>query len=213
MPVSARRQRSKMLVIIDYGVGNVRSVTNAFRHIGADIAVSCKPEEIQKAAGLILPGVGASGYAMQKVAPLADLICRQARSGKPLLGICLGYQILFDESREMGTHKCLGLIGGKVIPIPPGRTIPHMGWNFVEPAIGMRLFEGMEQGRHFAFANSFYAAVDDDAAKVATTEYEGVTLTAAVEKGNIFGMQFHPEKSGADGLNMLRNFVRICGAA
>jgi glutamine amidotransferase len=200
-----------MLVIIDYGVGNVRSVTNAFRHIGADIAVSCKPEEIQKAAGLILPGVGASGYAMQKVAPLADLICQQAQSGKPLLGICLGYQILFDESYEMGTHKCLGLIGGKVVPIPPGRTVPHMGWNFVEPAKGMRLFEGMEQGKHFAFANSFYAEVEDDDAKVATTEYEGVTLSAAVEKDNIFGMQFHPEKSGADGLNMLRNFVRICG--
>jgi imidazole glycerol-phosphate synthase subunit HisH len=199
-----------MLVIIDYGVGNVRSVTNAFRHIGADIVVSCDPRTIQNARGLILPGVGASGYAMQKIAPLADLICAQARLGKPLLGICLGYQILFDQSHEMGTHKCLGLIGGKVIPIPPGRTIPHMGWNLVEPAEGMRLFEGMEKGRHFAFANSFYAQAEDPKAKVATCEYEGVTLSAAVEKGNIFGTQFHPEKSGNDGLNMLRNFVRIC---
>jgi glutamine amidotransferase len=201
-----------MLVIIDYGVGNVRSVANAFRYIGADITVSCDPEAIRKASGLILPGVGASGYAMQKVAPLADLICQQAQSGKPLLGICLGYQILFDESHEMGTYKCLGLIGGKVVPIPPGRTIPHMGWNFVEPAQGMRMFEGMEQGRHFAFANSFSAEVRDKAAKVAMTEYEGVMLAAAVEKGNIFGTQFHPEKSGDDGLNMLRNFIRICGA-
>jgi len=202
-----------MLVIIDYGVGNVRSVTNAFRHIGADITVSCDLKVIQKAKGLILPGVGASGYAMQKVAPLAKLICQEARAGKPLLGICLGYQILFDESHEMGTYKCLGLIGGKVIPIPPGRTIPHMGWNFVEPAGGMRLFAGMEKGKHFAFANSFYAEVQDADAKVATTEYEGVTLTAAVEKGNIFGTQFHPEKSGNDGLNLLRNFVRICGVS
>jgi len=200
-----------MLVIIDYGVGNVRSVTNAFRHIGADIVVSCDPKTIQNAAGLILPGVGASGYAMQKVAPLADLICRQARAGKPLLGICLGYQILFDVSYEMGTYPCLGLIGGKVVPIPEGRTIPHMGWNFVEPAEGMQLFSGMEKGKHFAFANSFYAQVEDAKARVAATEYEGVTLTAAVEKGNIFGTQFHPEKSGSDGLNMLRNFVRICG--
>jgi glutamine amidotransferase len=110
----------------------------------------------------------------------------------------------------MGTHTCLGLIGGKVIAIPPGRTIPHMGWNKVIPAAGMRLFSGMEQGRHFAFANSFYAEVEDKTAKVATCEYEGVTLTAAVEKGNIFGTQFHPEKSGNDGLNMLGNFVRIC---
>jgi glutamine amidotransferase len=202
-----------MLVIIDYGVGNVRSVTNAFRHIGADIVVSCDPVTIGNARGLILPGVGASGYAMQKIAPMAELICQQARSGKPLLGICLGYQILFDESREMGTHKCLGLVGGKVIPIPPGRTIPHMGWNRVEPADGMRLFSGMEQGRHFAFANSFYCQIEDADAKAATCEYEGITLTAAVEKGNVFGTQFHPEKSGGDGLNMLRTFVRICGAA
>ena len=199
-----------MLVIIDYGVGNVRSVTNAFRHIGADIIVSCDPQKIKDAGGLILPGVGASGYAMQKVAPLADLICQQAKSGKPLLGICLGYQILFDQSFEMGTHKCLGLVGGKVIPIPPGRTIPHMGWNLVEPAEGMRLFGGMEKGKHFAFANSFYAQVEDKDAKVAACQYEGVTLTAAVEKDNIFGTQFHPEKSGNDGLNMLRMFVRIC---
>jgi glutamine amidotransferase len=199
-----------MLVIIDYGVGNVRSVTNAFRYIGADIIVSCDPQKIKDARGLILPGVGASGYAMQKVAPLAELLCQQAHSGKPFLGICLGYQIMFDESYEMGTHKCLGLIGGKVVAIPPGRTIPHMGWNKVQPSTGMRLFAGMEQGKHFAFANSFYVQVEDADAKIATCEYEGVTLTAAVEKGNIFGTQFHPEKSGHDGLNMLRNFVQIC---
>lgn len=200
-----------MLVIIDYGVGNVRSVTNAFRHIGADISVSCSPDDIRNAKGLILPGVGASGYAMEKIAPIAELICGQVRSGKPLLGICLGYQILFDESLELGRYQCLGLIGGAVVPIPPGRTIPHMGWNLVEPAVGMRLFGGMEMGRHFAFAHSFYADVRDAKAKVATTEYEGISLTAAVEKDNIFGVQFHPEKSGRDGLNVLGNFIRICG--
>lgn len=199
-----------MLVIIDYGVGNVRSVTNAFRHIGADIVVSCRTKDIEQASGLILPGVGASGYAMERVAPIAELICRQARIGKPLLGICLGYQILFEMSYELGEYRCLGLIGGSVIPIPAGRTIPHMGWNKVIPAAGMRLFAGMEQGKHFAFAHSFYAKVEDAAASVATTEYEGLSLTAAVEKGNIFGVQFHPEKSGNDGLAVLRNFVRIC---
>lgn len=200
-----------MLVIIDYGVGNVRSVTNAFRYIGTDIIVSCSPDDIRNAKGLILPGVGASGYAMEKIAPIADLICSQARSGKPLLGICLGYQILFEESLELGRYKCLGLIGGAVVPIPAGRTIPHMGWNFVEPAVGMRLFEGMQHGKHFAFAHSFYADVRDNKAKVAVTEYEGINLTAAVEKDNIFGVQFHPEKSGNDGLNVLRNFIRVCG--
>jgi len=200
-----------MLVIIDYGVGNVRSVINAFQYIGANITVSCRPGEIKQAKGLILPGVGASGYAMEKLAPIAELIKEQARSGKPLLGICLGFQLLFEESYEMGTHRCLGLVGGKVIPIPQGRTIPHMGWNYVNIPSQMLLMAGMGQGRHFAFAHSYYAEVQDNAAISAQTEYEGISLTAAVEKGKIFGCQFHPEKSGPDGLNVLRNFVKICG--
>lgn len=200
-----------MLVIIDYGVGNVRSVTNAFRYIGSDITVSCDPAVIARADGLILPGVGASGYAMQKVAPIADVIKREAADGKPLLGICVGFQLLFEESHEMGTHQCLGLIKGKVVPIPTdlGLTIPHMGWNYVTFAAKMRLFDGMGEGRHFAFANSFYAEMDDAKTKAATTEY-GVSITAAVEKGNIYGCQFHPEKSAADGLQLLKNFVKIC---
>ena len=200
-----------MLVIIDYGVGNVQSVTNAFRYIGSDITVSCDPAVIRKARGLILPGVGASGYAMQKVAPVADVIKEQTAAGKPLLGICVGYQLLFEESHEMGTHQCLGLVKGKVIPIPTdmGLTIPHMGWNYVQFADGMRLFDGLGAGRHFAFANSFYAKIDDPNARAATTEY-GIPITGAVEKGNIYGTQFHPEKSAADGLHVLKNFVKIC---
>lgn len=200
-----------MLVIIDYGVGNVRSVTNAFRYIGSDITVSCDPAVIAKAHGLILPGVGASGYAMEKVAPIADVIKQEALSGKPLLGICVGFQLLFDESHEMGTHPCLGLIGGKVIPIPTDMdlTIPHMGWNYVTFDAGMKLFDTLGDGRHFAFANSFYAQVDDPDAKLATTEY-GISITGAVEKGNIYGTQFHPEKSANDGLQVLKNFVAIC---
>jgi glutamine amidotransferase len=200
-----------MLVIIDYGVGNVQSVTNAFRYIGSDVTVSCDPEVICKAAGLILPGVGASGYAMQKVAPIADVIKNEAAAGKPLLGICVGFQLLFEESYEMGTHTCLGLIQGKVVPIPTDMdlTIPHMGWNYVQFAAGMRLFDGLGDGKHFAFANSFYAQVTDPDARAATTEY-GIQVTGAVEKGNIFGTQFHPEKSAADGLQVLKNFVNIC---
>lgn len=200
-----------MLVIIDYGVGNVRSVTNAFRYIGSDITVSCDPAVIAKADGLILPGVGASGYAMEKVAPIADVIKQEALAGKPLLGICVGFQLLFDESHEMGTHQCLGLIGGKVVPIPTDMdlTIPHMGWNYVTFDTGMKLFDTLGDGKHFAFANSFYAQVNDPDAKVATTEY-GITITGAVEKGNIYGTQFHPEKSSNDGLQVLKNFVAIC---
>jgi glutamine amidotransferase len=200
-----------MLVIIDYGVGNVRSVINAFRYIGSDITVSCEPEVICRASGLILPGVGASGYAMQKVAPIAEVIKEQALAGKPLLGICVGYQILFEESHEMGIHRCLGLIGGRVVPIPQnlGLTIPHMGWNYVQIPEGMALLEPMRPGRHFAFAHSFYAEISDPDTLIATTHY-GVEIPAAVQKKNIFGCQFHPEKSAADGLRFLENFVRFC---
>jgi len=198
-----------MLVIIDYEVGNVRSVINAFTHIGSDIKVSCDPADIEAADGLILPGVGASGYAMEKLADIADLIRQQASAGKPLLGICLGFQLLFDESHELGLTKCLGLIKGKVIPIPPGRTIPHMGWNYVELP-KHKLFDGLHPGKHFAFAHSYYAQVNDDDAAVAYTDYEGVKIAAAIAKGNIFGCQFHPEKSSKDGLKLLKNFEQIC---
>lgn len=198
-----------MIVIIDYGVGNVRSVTNAMRHIGSEVKVSCEIDDINNADGIILPGVGACGYAMKKLGSLADVICDLAKSGTPLLGICLGYQILFDESREYGIQKCLGLISGKVIPIPSGRTIPHMGWNYVKFAENMDLFSGLGEGKHFAFAHSYYADITDSAAIVAYTDYD-MDISASVQKGNIFGCQFHPEKSGTDGLNVLRNFEKYC---
>ena len=198
-----------MIVVIDYGVGNVKSVTNAVKYVGCDVKVSCRVEDIENADGIILPGVGACGYAMQALGGLADTIRQIASAGKPLLGICLGYQLLFDESHEHGIHKGLGLISGKVIPIPPGRTIPHMGWNLVEFAEDMPLFEGLGDGRHFAFAHSYYADITDPDAVVAYTEY-GMPIPASVQKGNVYGCHFHPEKSGKDGLQVLKNFENIC---
>ena len=198
-----------MIVVIDYGVGNVRSVTNAVSYIGCDVKVSCRPDDIDKSHGIILPGVGACGYAVKALAPIADAIRQAALSGKPLLGICLGFQLLFDESYEHGTHRCLGLIAGKVIPIPPGRTIPHMGWNLVRLPGSMDLFASLGPEKHFAFAHSYYADVTDPQAIVAYTDY-GMDIAAAVEKKNIFGCQFHPEKSGPDGLDVLKNFRSIC---
>jgi glutamine amidotransferase len=198
-----------MIVVMDYGVGNVKSVTNAVKYIGCDVKVSCEPEDLIAADGIILPGVGACGYAMEALGDLADNIREIAASGKPLLGVCVGYQLLFDESHEHGTHKGLGLISGKVIPIPPGRTIPHMGWNLVEFAKEMPLFEGLGDARHFAFAHSYYADITDPDATVAYTEY-GMQIPASVQKGNIYGCQFHPEKSGKDGLQVLKNFENIC---
>jgi len=198
-----------MIVVIDYNVGNVKSVCNAFRHIGCDVKLSCEPEDIEGAAGLVLPGVAAFGYAVSTLGPLAKLIKQTASTGRPLLGICVGYQMLFDRSNEYGRHSGLGLVSGNVIPIPPGRVIPHTGWNLVKLPEDMELFTGLGRERHFYFAHSFYAEVTDHKAKIAYTDY-GFDLPASVQKANIYGTQFHPEKSGKTGLKVLQNFYEIC---
>jgi glutamine amidotransferase len=198
-----------VIVVIDYNVGNVKSVCNALRHIGCEAELSCSAASISKASGLVLPGVAAFGYAVSALGAAAELIKAAALDGKPLLGICVGYQMLFEKSFEYGEHKGLGLISGKVIPIPPGRTIPHMGWNLVNLPQDMELFNGLGTAKHFYFAHSFCAEVADSRAKVTFTDY-GFDLTAAVQKANIYGVQFHPEKSGKTGLSVLRNFAELC---
>jgi len=197
-----------MIVVIDYNVGNVKSVCNAFHHIGCEAKLSRDAKQIERATGLVLPGVAAFGFAVSALGNLAEVVKRAALNGKPTLGICVGYQMLFDESCEYGTHTGLGLISGKVVPIPAGRVIPHMGWNSVEPPGDMDLFAGFDDAKHFYFAHSFYADVTDEQAKVAYTDY-GFTLSAAVQKANIYGTQFHPEKSGPQGLKILENFAEI----
>jgi len=198
-----------MMVVIDYNVGNVRSVCNAFRHIGCEVALSKETQTIKGAAGIVLPGVAAFGYAISQLAELAELIKKIALGGKPLLGICVGYQMLFDQSSEYGQHNGLGLIAGDVVPIPAGRTIPHMGWNQVKLPEDMDLFAGLGKEKNFYFAHSYYADVTDPQAKVAYADY-GFSLAAAVQKANIYGVQFHPEKSGKSGLKVLKNFAEIC---
>ena len=219
-----------MIVVIDYNVGNVKSVCNAFRYIGCEVTLSNEPEKIEGAAGIVLPGVAAFGYAIGELGTVSELIKKVALSGKPLLGICVGYQMLFDHSSEYGQHKGLGLVSGDVIPIPAGRTIPHMGWNQVKlvarPSLRLRsgqarlclhgleahatidLFAGLGKEKNFYFAHSFYADVTDRQAKVAYADY-GFSLAAAVQKANIYGVQFHPEKSGKTGLKVLKNFAEI----
>jgi len=198
-----------MIVVIDYSVGNVKSVCNAFRHIGCEVELSRDPLKIAKATGLVLPGVAAFGYAMEALGSAAEPVKQAAAAGKPVLGICVGHQMLFDQSCEYGTHKGLGLVHGNVVPIPPGQTVPHMGWNLVELPEDMNLFADLRPAKHFYFAHSYHAQVSDGQVKVAYTDY-GAPLTASVQKGNIYGVQFHPEKSGNQGLQVLKNFYAIC---
>ena len=198
-----------MIVVIDYNVGNIRSVCNAFRYIGCEVKLSREFEDINTASGLVLPGVAAFGYAVSALGALDKQIKEIALGGKPLLGICVGYQRLFEISTEHGEHKGLGLIQGSVIPIPPGRKVPHMGWNSVRIPEDMDLLAGLGKQKNFYFAHSYYADVSDSDARTAYTDY-GFDLPASVQKANIYGTQFHPEKSGQAGLKILRNFAQIC---
>lgn len=198
-----------MIVVIDYNVGNIRSVCNAFRYIGCEVKLSREFEDINTASGLVLPGVAAFGYAVSALGALDKQIKEIALSGKPLLGICVGYQMLFEISTEHGEHKGLGLIQGSVIPIPPGRKVPHMGWNSVRIPEDMDLLAGLGKQKNFYFAHSYYADVSDSDARTAYTDY-GFDLPASVQKANIYGTQFHPEKSGQAGFKILRNFAQIC---
>ena len=201
-----------MIGIIDYGVGNLFSLRSSFAAIGAEAFVSGDPAELSKADRLILPGVGAFGDAARKLrdSGLDVFVKEQAACGKPLMGICLGMQLLFEKSYEYGEHEGLGLLKGQVVgmsgKLPADLKIPHMGWNalhIVKP--DSKLFAATQEGEHVYFVHSFYADGCEDSL-AATSEY-GIPITAAVEKGNIFGCQFHPEKSGTVGLGILRSFV------
>ena len=202
-----------MVGIIDYGVGNLFSLRSSFAAIGAEAFVSGDPEELAKADRLVLPGVGAFEDAAKKLkeSGLEEFVLRQAREGKPLLGICLGMQLLFEESHEYGVHKGLGILPGKVVAmgekLPNELKVPHMGWNKLEVK-GGRLLANVD-GEHVYFVHSFHAEGCGEAIS-ATAEY-GIPVTAAAERGNVFGCQFHPEKSGTVGLQILRNFCEMEG--
>ena len=201
-----------MVGIIDYGVGNLFSLRSSFRAIGEEAFVSGDPAELMKADRLVLPGVGAFEDAAKKLrdSGLDGFVRQQAAAGKPLLGICLGMQMLFEKSYEYGEHEGLGLLKGSVVPmegkLPQELKIPHMGWNALEVKQG-RLLKEME-GQYVYFVHSFFAEGCEDSLS-ALAEY-GIPITAAVEKGNIFGCQFHPEKSGNVGLAILRAFCEVC---
>ena len=202
-----------MVGIIDYGVGNLFSLEASFRRIGAQVLLSNDPEKLNACDRLVLPGVGAFEDAAKKLheSGLGVYLKQQAASGKPILGICLGMQLLFEKSFEYGEHKGLGLLSGSVVPmagvIPQDLKIPHMGWNQLIFTKNSRLFVHISNGDYVYFVHSYYASDCPDSVS-SVAEY-GKKLTASVEKDNIFGCQFHPEKSGSVGLNILKAFCEV----
>lgn len=202
-----------MIAIIDYGVGNLFSLKSSLKAIGQDALVTRDKDKIRSAEHVILPGVGAFGDAVEKLQELEllDFVKEQAATGKPFLGICLGMQLLFDRSEEYGSHQGLGLVKGDVLPlagrIPENLDIPHMGWNALHFVKECPLFQGLNEGTYVYFVHS-YAAFHCDADLAATAEY-GIPVTAAVQHENVFGTQFHPEKSGEAGLRILKNFASL----
>ena len=205
-----------MIAIIDYGVGNLFSLYSSLKFIGAEAVKTSSPEEIKKADKIILPGVGAFGDAADKLrlSGLDKIIRCEADSGKDIMGICLGMQLLFEKSYEYGEHDGLGLLPGKVVPIegyiPANLKIPHIGWNRLIFKQKNKLFRYISEGDCVYFVHSYYAASCDKYV-IASAEY-GKELPAAVAKENIMGCQFHPEKSGEVGLNILRAFCDIKGS-
>ena len=202
-----------MVAIIDYGVGNLFSLKSSLAEIGAEAVVTADESVIAAADRIILPGVGAFEDAAAKLrdSGMADVVRREAAAGKPMLGICLGMQLMFDKGFEYGEHEGLGLIHGNVRPIsdviPEGYKIPHIGWNALHFKQESPLFKYIKEGDYVYFVHSYYAA-DCDPAVLATTDY-GAELTASAVNGNVYGCQFHPEKSGTIGLNILRAFMEI----
>jgi len=202
-----------MIAIVDYGVGNIYSLGSSLKYIGADSVITSDEAVIRRADRILLPGVGAFSDAAAKLRAtgLDKVVCEEARAGKPLIGICLGMQMLLERSFEYGEHEGLGLIEGSVRPIsdviPAGLKIPHIGWNALKFTGDKNpIFKYVNEGECVYFVHSYYAA---ECPKVIATSEYGADLTAAVASGNVYGMQFHPEKSGEVGLNILRGFIEI----
>jgi glutamine amidotransferase len=201
---------SEPLIVVDYGSGNLRSVETALRFLGAEFRISDSPEEVLAARRLIVPGVGDARAAMEELSAsgLGQAIEAFWRGGRPLLGICLGCQIIFDLSEERGT-ACLGLLPGRVerFSFEGGRKVPHMGWNRVYQARSHPLFAGLADGAFFYFVHSYYPIPKDERVVIGECEY-GLHFAAAVARDNLVACQFHPEKSGSNGLSLLKNFLR-----
>ena len=202
-----------MIAVLDYGIGNLRSAEKALQHLGVDAALTTDPAVARQAAGVVLPGVGAFGRCMEQLreSGLEPVVHEAVEAGKPFLGICIGMQMLFDASEEAPGVKGLGIIPGEVRKLTvTTERLPHMGWNTVEIRTGSMLFDGIDDGSWLYFVHSYAPVPDDEAVIAATTEYGG-SVVAAVEQNSLWATQFHPEKSAANGLRLLKNFADACG--
>ncbi|MEF8900970.1 MAG: imidazole glycerol phosphate synthase subunit HisH [Halovenus sp.] len=213
--MTATEQTAADIAVVDYGLGNLRSVTRGLERAGAAVDISADPAAFADADGIVLPGVGAFSEGMENAGPFRDVLVEQAQSGTPLFGICLGMQMLLTTSEEAehegeGSAEGLDLIPGRNVRFPETVKVPQMGWNRLSVARDHPLVAGVD-GEYAYFVHSYYADPDDDAAVVATTDY-GLDFASVVanESGTVFGTQFHPEKSGETGLRILRNFVELC---
>ena len=200
-----------MITILDYSVNNLRSVQKAFEHLGHQTLVTSDPETVARAEKLVLPGVGAFGEAMRNLRAknLVEPICEAASNGQHVMGVCLGMQLLFDWSEELGLHQGLGILEGKIekFPAQSDLKVPHMGWSELHFPRESRLFAGLPQGEMCYFVHSYHARCDAEV--IAASAHHGAEFVAGVERGNVMGAQFHPEKSSAAGLKILDNFARL----
>lgn len=200
-----------MIGIIDYGMGNLYSMSKALERLGYSYEFVSEPERLGDYSGLILPGVGAFGDAMANIRDLGleQAIREYAASGRPILGICLGMQLLFGKSEEYGEHIGLGLLSGEAVRFRGDYKVPHMGWNELKIRCGHPLLDGVANGDYVYFVHSYHVLVADSDVLLATSDYHQ-DVTAIVGQGNVYGMQFHPEKSGETGMRLLRNFAVQC---
>jgi len=197
------------IAIIDYGMGNIKSVENSFKKAGAVVEVTSDPEKIKNASAVILPGVGAYRDAFNNLREMGLVqSIHENLEKKPFLGICLGMQLLFEYSLEDGKNEGLGIFKGFVSRIPPGVKIPHMGWNQIEINKKSRLLKDIKQEENFYFVHSYHVIPEDKSIISSTTDY-GTSIVASIERGNIFGSQFHPEKSSICGQQIIKNFISL----
>jgi glutamine amidotransferase len=196
-----------MIAIVDYGVGNIRSVERALVHVGAEVQLTADADTLAAADGIVLPGVGAFAPALARLEErgLGRRIVDLARAGKPVLGVCLGYQLMFDESMEHGRHQGLGLLHGRVVEVANTSRLPVIGWCRLSQSADSPLWDGIAEGSYFYFVHSF--TPENSPHAIACTEH---SLAAAAATGNVMGTQFHPEKSGPDGLRLYANFLSLC---